>query len=160
MNAVRKPEVVVITGAGAGLGRAIVQQFARRGARIGLVSRGRDRLEDARREVESLGRCALLFSQGITEPLHCICFALFWSRVFGFCLRCFLPPRLLLDCLLSLKLIAKNKALVDEGIASLTQAIELKPDFDDAMQYLQLTYLVVTRTFSAATRRVSALTSN
>jgi tetratricopeptide (TPR) repeat protein len=37
-------------------------------------------------------------------------------------------------------LIAKNKALVDEGIASLTRAIELKPDFDDAMQYLQLTY--------------------
>jgi tetratricopeptide (TPR) repeat protein len=37
-------------------------------------------------------------------------------------------------------LIAKNKALVDEGIASLTQAIELKPDFDDAMQFLQLTY--------------------
>jgi tetratricopeptide (TPR) repeat protein len=37
-------------------------------------------------------------------------------------------------------LIAKNKALVDEGIASLTQAIELKPDYDDAMQYLQLTY--------------------
>jgi len=37
-------------------------------------------------------------------------------------------------------LVAKNKTLVDEGIASLTQAIELKPDFDDAMQYLQLTY--------------------
>ena len=37
-------------------------------------------------------------------------------------------------------LIAKNKALVDEGIASLTQAIELKPDSGDAMQYLQLTY--------------------
>jgi tetratricopeptide (TPR) repeat protein len=37
-------------------------------------------------------------------------------------------------------LTAKNKALVDEGIASLTRAIELKPDFDDAMQYLQLTY--------------------
>jgi hypothetical protein len=34
----------------------------------------------------------------------------------------------------------KNQALVDEGIASLTRAIELKPDFDDAMQYLQLTY--------------------
>jgi len=37
-------------------------------------------------------------------------------------------------------LIAKNKALVEEGIASLTQAIELKPDYEDAMQYLQLTY--------------------
>lgn len=38
------------------------------------------------------------------------------------------------------ELIAKNKALVDEGIASLTKAIELKPDYYDAMQYLQLTY--------------------
>jgi tetratricopeptide (TPR) repeat protein len=38
------------------------------------------------------------------------------------------------------ELIAKNKALVDEGIVSLTKAIELKPDYDDAMQYLQLTY--------------------
>jgi tetratricopeptide (TPR) repeat protein len=37
-------------------------------------------------------------------------------------------------------LIAKNKPLVDEGIASLTRAIDLKPVFDDAMQYLQLTY--------------------
>ena len=39
----RKPEVVVITGAGAGLGRAIVQSFAKRGAYIGLVARGKRR---------------------------------------------------------------------------------------------------------------------
>src|SRR5437762_13317396 len=64
-----KPEVVVITGAGAGLGRAIVQQFARRGARIGLVSRGRDRLEDARREVESLGGQALVLPGDVADPV-------------------------------------------------------------------------------------------
>jgi short subunit dehydrogenase len=40
-------EVVVVTGAGAGLGRAIVQSFAKRGAQIGLIARGRERLEDA-----------------------------------------------------------------------------------------------------------------
>ena len=56
-------------------------------------------------------------------------------------------------------LIAKNKAFVDEGIASLTRAIELKPDFDDAMQYLQLTHRRHAD-FNAATRRVSARTSN
>ena len=35
----QKGEVVVITGASAGIGRAVVEQFARRGARIGLLAR-------------------------------------------------------------------------------------------------------------------------
>jgi NAD(P)-dependent dehydrogenase (short-subunit alcohol dehydrogenase family) len=61
-------EVVVVTGAGAGLGRAIVQAFARRGAAIGLVSRGRERLEDARREVEQLGGQALVLPGDVADP--------------------------------------------------------------------------------------------
>ena len=48
-------EVVVVTGASAGLGRAIVERFARDGSAIGLIARGRERLEDAQRSVESLG---------------------------------------------------------------------------------------------------------
>jgi len=48
-------EVVVITGASAGIGRAAVQQFARRGARIALVARDPERLEAARAEAERLG---------------------------------------------------------------------------------------------------------
>src|ERR1051325_686659 len=63
-----KPEVVVITGAGAGLVRAIVQTFARRGARIGLVARGRERGEDARREVEQLGGQALVLPGDVADP--------------------------------------------------------------------------------------------
>jgi ADP-ribose pyrophosphatase YjhB (NUDIX family) len=47
-----KPEVVVVTGASAGLGRAIVRAFAREGYHVGLIARGRDGLEAARREVE------------------------------------------------------------------------------------------------------------
>jgi tetratricopeptide (TPR) repeat protein len=34
----------------------------------------------------------------------------------------------------------KYQALVDDGIASLKKAIELKPDYDDAMTYLNLLY--------------------
>ena len=49
MDRERKAEVVVVTGASAGLGRATVREFARRGAWIGLIARGVDGLEGARR---------------------------------------------------------------------------------------------------------------
>ena len=55
-----KPEVVVVTGASAGVGRAIVQAFAKRGAHIGLLARGHEGLEGARREVEEFGGKALV----------------------------------------------------------------------------------------------------
>ena len=60
MKQLSKPEVVVITGASAGVGRAVARAFAREGASIGLLARGRDGLEGARREIE-----ALLKSRGI-----------------------------------------------------------------------------------------------
>src|SRR5947209_1355788 len=50
-----KRQVVVITGASAGVGRATVRRFAREGAALGLLARGRDGLEGARREVEAAG---------------------------------------------------------------------------------------------------------
>jgi NAD(P)-dependent dehydrogenase (short-subunit alcohol dehydrogenase family) len=56
----RGPEVVVITGASAGVGRAAARKFARHGARIGLLARGTDGLKAARREVEELGSEALV----------------------------------------------------------------------------------------------------
>jgi NAD(P)-dependent dehydrogenase (short-subunit alcohol dehydrogenase family) len=50
---------VVITGASAGVGRATARKFARSGARVALLARGRDGLEAARKEVEELGGKAL-----------------------------------------------------------------------------------------------------
>jgi NAD(P)-dependent dehydrogenase (short-subunit alcohol dehydrogenase family) len=53
-------EVVVITGASAGVGRATARKFARHGARIALLARGTDGLEAARREVKELGGTAVV----------------------------------------------------------------------------------------------------
>jgi short-subunit dehydrogenase len=48
-------KTVVITGASAGIGRAAARAFAARGERVGLIARGTQRLEAARREVEAAG---------------------------------------------------------------------------------------------------------
>src|SRR6185312_6347737 len=64
----KKPEVVVITGASAGVGRAAVQAFARRGAHIGLLARGKDGLEGARRDAEKLGGKGLVLPTDVSDP--------------------------------------------------------------------------------------------
>ncbi|HYZ93147.1 MAG TPA: SDR family oxidoreductase [Actinomycetota bacterium] len=51
----KKPKVVVVTGASAGVGRAIVRAFAERGAHVGLLARSPDGLEAAAKEVEACG---------------------------------------------------------------------------------------------------------
>jgi NAD(P)-dependent dehydrogenase (short-subunit alcohol dehydrogenase family) len=59
--------VVVITGASAGVGRATATAFASRGWRVGLIARGRDRLEGARRDVERAGGEALAVSADVAD---------------------------------------------------------------------------------------------
>jgi len=56
----RTSRVVVITGASAGIGRALARVFARDGAKIGLLARGMAGLEAAKEEVENLGGSALI----------------------------------------------------------------------------------------------------
>ncbi len=60
-------KVVVVTGASAGVGRAVVTEFARQGAHIGLIARGRERLEAAKREVEELGGKALVLPTDVAD---------------------------------------------------------------------------------------------
>jgi NAD(P)-dependent dehydrogenase (short-subunit alcohol dehydrogenase family) len=68
MNGASKPEVVVITGASAGVGRATAQAFARRGAHIGLLARGRAGLKGTLADVEALGGKALALPTDVSEP--------------------------------------------------------------------------------------------
>jgi NAD(P)-dependent dehydrogenase (short-subunit alcohol dehydrogenase family) len=64
----KRGEVVVITGASAGVGRATAQRFAREGASIALIARGEAGLEGARRDVEALGGRAITCPCDVADP--------------------------------------------------------------------------------------------
>jgi NAD(P)-dependent dehydrogenase (short-subunit alcohol dehydrogenase family) len=63
----KKPEVVVITGASAGVGRATAHRFARDGARVALIARSSDGLEVAAEEVRRLGGQALPIALDVSD---------------------------------------------------------------------------------------------
>jgi short-subunit dehydrogenase len=58
---------VVITGASAGLGRATAREFGKQGARVGLIARGMEGLEAAKREIESSGGAALVLPLDVAD---------------------------------------------------------------------------------------------
>ena len=57
----------MITGASAGVGRAAAHEFAKEGARIGLIARGHAGLEGAKREVQELGGEALVLPCDVAD---------------------------------------------------------------------------------------------
>jgi NAD(P)-dependent dehydrogenase (short-subunit alcohol dehydrogenase family) len=63
----KNPEIVVVTGASAGVGRATVRAFAEQGAHIGLIARNREALENARQEVEAMGGRALVLPTDVAD---------------------------------------------------------------------------------------------
>lgn len=60
-------QVVVVTGASAGVGRAVVRAFTRRGAAIGLIARGEAGLQAAAAEVMQAGCRAVVVRTDVAE---------------------------------------------------------------------------------------------
>ena len=64
----RAAPAVVITGASAGIGRATALAFAQRGWSVGLIARGRERLESAAQAVERAGGRAVVLQADVADP--------------------------------------------------------------------------------------------
>lgn len=64
----KKPQIVVVTGASAGVGRAITREFSRHGAWMGLIARCPERLQATSEEVEREGGKALAISADVSDP--------------------------------------------------------------------------------------------
>ena len=61
-------KVIVVTGAGAGVGLATATEFARNGCDVALLSRDPERLERAAAELRRLGVRALAISTDVADP--------------------------------------------------------------------------------------------
>src|SRR5690349_21638604 len=59
---------VVVTGASAGVGRAIALRFARAGARLGLIARDAAALAEVKAQAERLGGSALVAPADVSDP--------------------------------------------------------------------------------------------
>jgi NAD(P)-dependent dehydrogenase (short-subunit alcohol dehydrogenase family) len=60
-------QVVVITGASAGVGRATARAFAREGAKVALIARGQSGLDAARSEIERGGGIAIAIALDVAD---------------------------------------------------------------------------------------------
>jgi NAD(P)-dependent dehydrogenase (short-subunit alcohol dehydrogenase family) len=63
-------EVIVVTGASGGIGRATARAFARPGARIAVLARGERGLASARSEVAAAGADALAIRTDVADPVQ------------------------------------------------------------------------------------------
>ena len=66
-----KDRVVMVTGASSGIGRATAIRFATAGARVLLVARSTDKLEDVRREIEANGGAATVYTADLSDMDQC-----------------------------------------------------------------------------------------
>jgi NAD(P)-dependent dehydrogenase (short-subunit alcohol dehydrogenase family) len=77
------PQVVVITGASAGVGRAIAHQFARAGWRIGLIARDTEALDEVKQEVEHFGGSAVVAAADVSDAEAVFASADLVEKTFG-----------------------------------------------------------------------------
>jgi NAD(P)-dependent dehydrogenase (short-subunit alcohol dehydrogenase family) len=62
------PQTVVVTGASAGIGRAVATAYGARGATVGLIARGEVGLAAAARDVEKAGGTAVVLPTDVADP--------------------------------------------------------------------------------------------
>ena len=61
-------QVVIITGASAGIGEATARMLAREGATVVMVARRSDRIESLKRDIEQAGGRAMAIAADVTSP--------------------------------------------------------------------------------------------
>jgi NAD(P)-dependent dehydrogenase (short-subunit alcohol dehydrogenase family) len=65
-------QVVLVTGAGTGIGRVVAREYAREGARLAIGARRTELLEETAREVRALDAECLIVPSDVTREADCV----------------------------------------------------------------------------------------
>src|SRR4030095_6477431 len=66
-----KDKVVVVTGSSSGIGKATALKLAEAGAKVILVARGEEKLVDTKKEIETAGGKAWIYSADVSDMASC-----------------------------------------------------------------------------------------
>ena len=83
MPGILKEKIVLITGAGRGIGKRLAMGFAQAGLRVGLMARSKAELDLAKLEIEQAGGEALRLPADVREPDQLAVAVTLMSRKFG-----------------------------------------------------------------------------
>ena len=75
--------IVIVTGAGRGLGRAYALAFAREGAKVVLVNRSAERADKLAKQIKGEGGEAAVFAGDVARPEACEAMAAFTVKTYG-----------------------------------------------------------------------------
>ncbi len=78
-----KNKVIIISGVGPGMGRAMARIAAEQGAKVGLGARRQDFIEDVAAEIDSMGGQAIAVSTDVTDAGQCQALAEAVHKRFG-----------------------------------------------------------------------------
>lgn len=78
-----QPRTVVITGASAGLGRAIAYEFAKSGDRVGLIARDKSALDATSLEINELGGLAAEYVADVSDAKALESAAEYFEKILG-----------------------------------------------------------------------------
>lgn len=77
-------KVALVTGAGQGIGRGIALRLAKDGAHIGIVDMNEEKMIKAAKEVEALGRKAIICRADVSSRDEVFKVQVMWKKSCGF----------------------------------------------------------------------------
>ena len=78
-----KDKTIIVTGGSSGMGKYMAMKFVAEGANVVITGRDLERLEQAKKEIESYGNTISIFQMDVRQPEHVAAMVAFTDKAYG-----------------------------------------------------------------------------